>query len=117
MGRWLRFLTFTRVMDAHDGVISLTDLGTWIVLIKIACTRQPALPDLAALLGMLLARAHKKHLGAKARASNEAVGQATEQASQAMQLVGTLLPRVEQLHERLNIVDNRTQPKFGATRG
>ncbi len=106
----LRALVFLRLADAHDSPLSLTDIGTWIVLIKIAILRQPTLPDLAALLAMLLARAHKHYLGAGAVKNADALNGAVDQAKQAMTMAGEFITKQKQIEDRLTIVDNRTRP-------
>lgn len=58
-------LTFLRLVDKHDRVLSLTDIGLWIVLIKLALVKQPSVVDLTALAAMLLARGHKKAINAR----------------------------------------------------
>jgi len=44
-------------------VLSITSIGLWITLVKVAMATQPSLVDLTALGAMLLSYAHKRHLG------------------------------------------------------
>jgi len=105
---FLKVCIFFRLVDAHDWVISLTDVGTWVVLVKIAISRQPSLPDLTALMAMLLARAHKKYIGRDAVANNATTKAAAEKATQALTMVGDLIAKHDKLTERVQAVDNRT---------
>jgi len=62
MARFLKVLVFLRLVDSHDMVLSMTSIGLWITIIKIAMVRRPSLVDLTALGAMLLSYAHKRHL-------------------------------------------------------
>ncbi len=62
MARLLKLLVFLRLVDRHDMVLSVTSIGLWITIIKVAMVRQPSLVDLTALGAMLLSYAHKRHL-------------------------------------------------------
>ncbi len=59
----LGLMIFLRLVDSHDMVLSITSIGLWITIIKVAMVRQPSLVDLTALAAMLLSYAHKRHLG------------------------------------------------------
>jgi len=65
MKRLFSILAFFRIYDPARGTLSLTDLGTWLALVKIAWVRQPSLVDLTALVAMFLAQGHKKYIAAK----------------------------------------------------
>lgn len=57
-----KLLIWLRLVDKHDVVLSLTHLGIWICLGKVALSPQPTIADLTALLALLLAKQHTKHL-------------------------------------------------------
>lgn len=75
-------LRFLRLVDAHDGVMSLTSLAVWIVLVKLALVHDPSLPDLAALLGSLGLYHAKRMSSAKERATQATAAAVTVDASQ-----------------------------------
>jgi len=61
-GKLYSFLLFLRLIDKDHGELSLTDIGTYIVLIKLVLIRQPTMVDLTALLAMLLSRGYRRYV-------------------------------------------------------
>jgi hypothetical protein len=54
------FLIWLRLVDAHDRTLSITSLGVFVCLFKVAVASQVGFPDLAALLLTLLSYNGKK---------------------------------------------------------
>lgn len=79
----LRLLTFLRVVDAHDGLVSLVNLALLVAVAKLALVRGAGIPDISALMLTLLAYAHKKHVNAKAQATEDETSKAATEVAQA----------------------------------
>jgi hypothetical protein len=116
----LRLLTFLRLVDEHDRVVSLTSVCLWVVVGKLALTPSPTLPDIAALLLPLLASAHKRHLGGKLKQAGESVASAVQAAETAAkgaeEVKGALSAVQDQLAkhaETLSALRNRGTPGPG----
>lgn len=60
MNKLTEFLTFIKVIDAHDGQISLTNLALIVVLVKIAIAPTVSIVDAGTLFVSLLAYSGKK---------------------------------------------------------
>lgn len=88
----LRFLTWARIVDAHDGVVSLTCVALWVTIVKLALVREASVPDLAALMAALLAYAHKRMVKPKAEAVVPAAAAAVPDPA-----VGALTAKVKDL--------------------
>lgn len=56
--RLLRFLSLLSI----DQTLSLTNVGVYVVLVKIAMSHQPGFGDMGALLMVLLNYAHKRYI-------------------------------------------------------
>lgn len=69
VARLVGLLTWLRITDVHDRLVSLTSLAVWVVLIKLALVHNATVPDLAALLGCLGLYHAKRLSSAKERAS------------------------------------------------
>lgn len=63
--RFLQLLTFLRLVDQHDGLVSLTNLALLVAIAKIATTQALGMEDLGLLIAGLLAYAGKKAQFAK----------------------------------------------------
>lgn len=83
MSRLMLLLKWLRLVDVHDGVVSLTSLAVWIVLVKLALVRSATVPDLAALLGSL-GLYHAKRLASAATVARAAVVMPPGQIAQAL---------------------------------
>jgi hypothetical protein len=116
----LRLLTFLRLVDGHDGVVSLTSVALYVAIGKLATTPSLGMADIAALLLPLLASAHKRHLGARAKAAGEQVAGAVEAAGQAVagvqavqEALSGVQAQLEKHGEALTAIRNRGAPGAG----
>ena len=79
MSKLIKLLTFLRLVDPHDGNVSLTNVGLMVAIGKLVVA--PAGPiDLAVLLGTLLAYHAKRLVGVKVAGTAEAVTEAKDAA-------------------------------------
>lgn len=88
----IRVLSFLKIVDAHDGLVSLTNVALIIALVKFALLRNVGLPDLSAFFLALLAYSVKRHSRA--------------QTSTAIDTVNTA---VDKLSAKVTALDNRTK--------
>jgi nitrate reductase gamma subunit len=95
-----RLLTVLRLVDPHDGLVSLTNLGLMVAITKIAVT--PAGPvDLAVLLGTLLAYHAKRLVSSKVRDTGDAVETAKATALEAAKVAGAVAAAVKDVDQKI----------------
>jgi hypothetical protein len=87
-----RFLEFLRLVDAHDGQLSLTNIALIVVIVKLALIQNAGLTDIGALLLALANYNYKKVL-------NSDVGDSNEPA-----VPSALQGQVDEMKTRLNAV-------------
>lgn len=109
MTRLHRWLCFLRLVDSHDGQVSLTNLALLVALWKVARVTTPSMGELSALLMALLAYAGKKWMAGQTT-DTETLTQAVEDAKAASQAVTVLTENYGAIKERLAVLDNRTRP-------
>lgn len=103
------FLAFVRIVDAHDGGVSLTNCALIVCIVKLAILKTFDLPDLAALMGVLMSYAHKRSARAKVKDHSDRLG-ALEQAVQVVKDVADKASAgLQATSDRLAMVDNRTK--------
>jgi hypothetical protein len=108
-------LVFLRLVDGH--MLSLTNIGVIVVLVRIASSRQATVSDLAALLLTLLAYQHKKILGEKQKVGSEALQESLKTALAASQGVAEVQntlsgmgEKIAALNETVTAIRNRGVP-------
>jgi hypothetical protein len=76
------FLAWLRVTDAHDGMLSLTNIVLWVMVFKLAMLQTFTLPDLASFFLALLAYSHKRWVSSKVSVVTEQVAAAVKATSE-----------------------------------
>ncbi len=100
-------LTFLRITDPHDGLVSLTNLALWVVLVKIAAAGEVTLVDAGALFVTLLSYQGKKVInkGSSAEDAIAAVEQAAltagNRADEALAEALNLTSKIEELSSKV----------------
>lgn len=67
-----RALEFLRLVDPHDGQLSLSNIAVWVVLAKVALIRDAGMVDVGALLVAMLNYAYKRRVNSIVEAGPDA---------------------------------------------
>jgi hypothetical protein len=93
----LRGLTFARVVDAHDGLLSLTNIALIVGITRLAVFVDAGTPELVSLLLGLVAYEAKRRRGGVAKDTASLV----DAAKDAVSKVAALEPRVSAWESKL----------------
>lgn len=96
-----KVLSFLRIIDPHDGQVSLTNVALIVVLIKIAASASFSMVDAGALFVTLLSYQGKKIINKDKQEDAVKIEDAVKSASDAMTLVGDLIKRVDELGSKV----------------
>jgi hypothetical protein len=96
-----KVLSFLRLVDPHDGQISLTNVALIVVLVKIGFAPEVSLVDAGALFVTLLSYQGKKLINRDAGVDAEAIERAQTMAGDSIELTGKLLTRVDELSSKV----------------
>jgi hypothetical protein len=97
LGPLLRLLRWCRVVDAHDGLVSLTNLAVIVAIAKLARVHDASVTDLLTLMVTMLAYGYKRRTGAKAIQNTELL----DKAKAAVDAVGALTADLQQTKAEL----------------
>jgi hypothetical protein len=67
----LKILIFLRIVDAHDSLLSLTNIAVIIALIKLGMAHSASMTDLGSLFSVLLAYSGKKYINNNNGSNNQ----------------------------------------------
>ncbi|CAB4199832.1 hypothetical protein UFOVP1351_11 [uncultured Caudovirales phage] len=102
-----QWLTFLRITDPHDGLVSLTNLALWVVLVKIAAAGEVTLTDAGALFVTLLSYQGKKVINKgettseQIEALNARINEAQSKADAAYSNVFVGFDRIDELSSKV----------------
>lgn len=94
-------LSFLRIIDPHDGQISLTNVALIVVLIKIAASASFSMVDAGALFVTLLSYQGKKIINKDKEEDTVKIEDAVRSATDAMTVVGDLIKKVDELSSKV----------------
>lgn len=78
MGKLKQALVFLRLVDAHDGTVSLTSVALWVVLFKVAVAQSVEMTEVATLMLALLQYSAKKVINRRPKDDSGALEAVTE---------------------------------------
>lgn len=96
-----KILTFLRIIDEHDGLISLTNVALFVVLFKIAFAASFSMVDAGALFVTLLSYQGKKLINKDKQEDTVKIEDAVRSATDAMTVVGDLIKKVDELGSKV----------------
>lgn len=96
-----KILTFLRIVDPHDGLISLTNVALLVVLVKIAFAASFSIVEAGALFVTLLSYQGKKLINKDAQEDTVKIEDAVRSATDAMTVVGDLIKKVDDLTSKV----------------
>lgn len=109
VSRCISLLAFVRVVDGHDGGVSLTNCALIVCIVKLAILKTFDLPDLAALMGVLMSYAHKRVSRAKIQDNGERLAAVEAAVATAQSVADKASAGLQATADRLTMVDNRTK--------
>jgi hypothetical protein len=96
-----KVLTFLRIIDPHDGLISLTNVALLVVLVKIAASSSFSMVDAGALFVTLLSYQGKKLINRDKQDDAIKIEDAVRSSTDAMTVVGDLIKKVDELSSKV----------------
>jgi hypothetical protein len=96
-----RAAQFFRLIDGHDGQLSITNVAVLVVLIKIALASEVSLTDAGALFVVLMSYQSKKVINKDRAINASTLAEAGNNAGIALELAGDLVKRVDELASKV----------------
>ncbi len=105
----LRLLAFLKIVDPHDGCVSLTSVGLMVVLAKVGLSQAASVADLGALMGTLLLYGYKKQLNGASVAKADELSSLVQHTIDATRRLEALEGVAKTTSDKIVQLDNRTQ--------
>jgi len=100
---WTETLRFLRLTDENQ-VLSLTQIAFWVLIVKIAASADPTLPEIAALLTVILNYSYKRYTLSKKSETND---QQDEKISALEEMIKELKDKVGKVSASIGMVTRR----------